>query len=71
MNGTGTIKALLLEKGFGFITREGEERDIYFNFATALKDIKPEELKVGDAVNVEFTEGENGKGPAATSVTRA
>ena len=64
---TGTIKTLT-EKGFGFIAREGEEKDLFFH-ANDLKDVTFNELKVGDAVSFDVEEGQ--KGPAAKNVMRA
>lgn len=63
----GTIKKLT-EKGFGFISREGEAKDLFFH-SKELQGVTYDELKVGDKVNFEETETE--KGPAATNVTRA
>lgn len=65
---TGTIKTLVKDKGFGFIAREGEEKDLFFH-STALNGVTFDELKEGDAVSFDVTEGM--KGPAATNVTRA
>jgi len=62
----GTIKTLT-EKGFGFITVDGEEKDLFFH-GNELKGVKYEELKVGDRVSFEKTDSE--KGPNATNVTR-
>ncbi len=64
---TGTIKTLT-EKGFGFIAREGEAKDLFFH-SNELKGVMFSELKVGDAVTFEVVNGE--KGPAATNVARA
>jgi CspA family cold shock protein len=64
---TGTIKTLT-PRGFGFIAREGEAKDLFFH-SKDLVGVTFDELKVGDAVTFEVTEGE--KGPAATSVKRA
>jgi len=64
---TGTIKNLT-EKGFGFITREGEEKDLFFH-SNDLNGVSFNELKVGDAVTFDVEEGQ--KGPAAKNVTRA
>jgi cold shock protein len=64
---TGTIKTLI-DKGFGFITREGETKDLFFH-SKELVGITFDELKVGDTVTFEV--GENEKGPAATKVTLA
>lgn len=63
----GTIKTLT-GKGFGFIAREGEEKDLFFH-SKELKDVTFDELKVGDTVTFEVVETE--KGPAAVSVSRA
>lgn len=63
----GTIKTLT-EKGFGFISREGEAKDLFFH-SKELQGVTYDELKVGDTVNFEVVDGE--KGPAATQVTRA
>lgn len=63
----GTIKTLT-EKGFGFISREGESKDLFFH-SNELKGVTFDELKVGDAVTFEVVDGE--KGPAATNVARA
>jgi len=62
----GTIKTLT-EKGFGFITVDGEEKDLFFH-KNELKDVSYEELKVGDRVSFEKAESE--KGPNAVNVTR-
>ncbi|MFA5877964.1 MAG: cold shock domain-containing protein [Candidatus Staskawiczbacteria bacterium] len=63
----GTIKTLT-GKGFGFISREGETKDLFFH-SKELQGVTFEELKVGDKVNFEVIETE--KGPAATNVSRA
>ncbi|MDO8264866.1 MAG: cold shock domain-containing protein [Candidatus Parcubacteria bacterium] len=63
----GTIKTLT-ERGFGFISREGEEKDLFFH-SKELKGVTFEELKVGDAVTFDLIESE--KGPAATNVSKA
>jgi len=48
----GTIKTLIPEKGFGFITVDGEEKDLFFH-RSELQDIAFEELKEGDKVSFE------------------
>jgi len=63
----GTIKSLPEGKRFGFISREGEEKDLFFH-SSELVGVTFEELKVGDAVTFEVVDGE--KGPAATKVSR-
>jgi CspA family cold shock protein len=63
---TGTIKTLT-DRGFGFISREGEEKDLFFH-SKELVGVTYDELKVGDTVSFEVVQGE--KGPAATGVSR-
>lgn len=63
----GTIKTLT-ERGFGFISREGEAKDLFFH-SKELVGVTFDQLKVGDKVTFELVQGE--KGPAATGVSRA
>ena len=63
----GTIKTLT-DRGFGFISREGEAKDLFFH-SKELVGVTFDELKVGDNVTFEVTEGQ--KGPAATNVSLA
>jgi len=63
---TGTIKTKT-EKGFGFIAREGETKDLFFH-SNDLKGITFDELNVGDTVNFDVVEGD--KGPSAKNVER-
>lgn len=64
---TGVIKTLT-DRGFGFISREGEAKDLFFH-SKELQGVTFDELKVGDAVTFEVVEGE--KGPSAVGVSRA
>lgn len=63
----GTIKTLT-ERGFGFISREGESKDLFFH-SKDLQGVTFDDLKVGDAVTFDVVESE--KGLAATKVARA
>ncbi|MBI5126344.1 MAG: cold shock domain-containing protein [Candidatus Taylorbacteria bacterium] len=63
----GTIKTLN-ERGFGFIAREGEVKDLFFH-SKNLNGVEFDALKVGDVVTFEVVQGE--KGPAAENVARA
>lgn len=63
----GTIKTLT-DRGFGFIAREGEEKDLFFH-SKDLNGVTFDDLKVGDAVTFEVVEGD--KGPSAKNVTLA
>lgn len=62
----GTIKTKT-PRGFGFIAREGEAKDLFFH-SKELKGVTFEELNEGDTVTFEVVQGE--KGPAAVGVSR-
>lgn len=64
---TGTIKKLI-NKGFGFIAREGEEKDLFFH-SKSLVGVQFSELNEGDAVS--FDVEDSPKGPNAVNVKRA
>ncbi len=64
---TGIVKTLN-PRGFGFIAREGETKDLFFH-SKDLNGVQFDALKEGDAVSFEVVQGE--KGPAAQNVTRA
>lgn len=62
----GTIKKKVEDRGFGFISRPGETKDLFFHS----KDVVGttfEQLREGDAVSFTLFQGE--KGPAAKDVT--
>jgi CspA family cold shock protein len=65
MNGTIKVKT---DRGFGFISREGETKDLFFH-SNDLSGVTFDELQVGEAVTFEVAEGP--KGPAAKNVKRA
>ena len=62
---TGTI-ARLTDKGFGFIAREGQEKDVFFH-SNNLVGVAFADLKVGDKVS--FDVEESPKGLNAVNVT--
>lgn len=62
----GTV-AKMMEKGYGFISREGESKDLFFH-ANELQNASFDDLKEGDKVTFEVTEGM--KGPQAVNVNR-
>lgn len=64
---TGTIKTLT-DRGFGFISREGEAKDLFFH-SKDLVGVAFDELKVGDTLSFEVADGP--KGPNAVNVSRA
>jgi CspA family cold shock protein len=64
---TGTI-ARLTDKGFGFISRDGEEKDLFFH-SNELVGVSFDELREGDKLTFEVAESP--KGPNAVKVSRA
>ncbi len=63
----GVIKNVT-DRGFGFITPEGEDKEVFFH-SSALVGVTFEELASGDAVTFETEESD--KGPRAVNVQRA
>jgi CspA family cold shock protein len=63
----GTIKTLT-DRGFGFITVEGQEKDLFFH-SKALVGVQFNELREGDAVT--FDSEMSPKGMNAVNVKRA
>jgi len=60
--------ARLTDRGFGFISREGSEKDLFFH-SNELQGVEFNELREGDEVTFEVAESP--KGPNATNVSRA
>ena len=63
----GTI-ARVTDRGFGFISREGEEKDLFFH-SNELQNVQFNDLREGDKVTFEVAEGP--KGLNATSINKA
>lgn len=63
---TGVIKRLT-DKGFGFITPDGEDKDVFFH-TSALVDVMFDDLREGDKVTFETEQSD--KGPRAVNVQR-
>ena len=62
----GTVKWFNAEKGYGFITVEGGDQDVFVHW-TAIEMDGYRSLEEGQQVR--FTVGEGAKGPQAESVT--
>jgi cold shock protein len=63
----GTI-ARLTDKGFGFIKRDGQEKDLFFH-SNELVNTTFNDLREGDTVTFEV--GDSPKGPNAVKVSKA
>ena len=67
----GTIKKIVLDRGFGFIA--GQPEDVFFHH-TSVVDNRFDDLKEGQTVEYEIAENDGprkGKGPRAASVKPA
>ncbi|OGH64375.1 MAG: cold-shock protein [Candidatus Magasanikbacteria bacterium RIFCSPHIGHO2_01_FULL_41_23] len=65
----GTIKTIVAEKNFGFITPENGGKDIFFHASSLVVGLEFSQLKAGDMVSFDVEESE--KGPRAANVTMA
>ena len=63
---TGTI-AKIMDKGFGFISVEGQDKDLFFHMNEINADF--DSLQQGQAVSFDIVDGP--KGPAAVNVNLA
>ena len=57
----------IMDKGFGFISREGEDKDLFFHMNEFDGDFNS--LKEGDVLSFDVEDGP--KGPSAVRVTKA
>ena len=64
---TGVVKWFNDEKGFGFITRDDGEKDVFVHFS-AIQGDGFKSLAEGQKVEFEVVQGE--KGPAAENVVK-
>jgi len=63
----GTVKSKT-DKGYGFISRDGEEKDLFFH-SNDLEGVTFDELQEGAEVTFEVVDGD--KGPSAKKVKLA
>ncbi len=61
----GTVKKLVSDKGFGFIS--GERGDVFFHHSAVIEG-SFDNLRVGQSVEYQVEQGQGGKGPRATNV---
>ncbi len=64
----GAIKKIVSDKGFGFISVDGQEKDLFFH-RNSLEEVTLDELKEGDKVTFEVEKSQ--KGDNAVNVRRA
>ena len=62
----GTVKRIMYEKNFGFLSVEGEEKDIFFH-RTGVKD---DFNDLRDGEEVEFDLEDTDRGPQATNIVK-
>ena len=60
---TGTIKKIIREKGFGFITPDDGSDDVFFHRSSLAPRLQFEDCNEGDSVQFQTRRGE--KGPVA------
>ena len=60
---TGTIKKIIREKGFGFITPDDGSDDVFFHRSSLAPRLQFEDFNEGDSVQFQTRRGD--KGPVA------
>ena len=65
----GEITSLFLDRGFGFVRVETQEKDVFFHLSGLKEGLNFGDLKSGDVVEFEIEQGE--KGPKAINMTLA
>jgi cold shock protein len=65
---TGTVKFFNTEKGFGFISPENGQKDVFVHYSSIVTDGGFRNLNEGD--RVEFETEASPKGPRATNVVK-
>ncbi|RLQ88319.1 cold-shock protein [Notoacmeibacter ruber] len=68
MSQTGTVKFFNAEKGFGFITPDGESKDVFVHIS-AVQASGLDTLSEGQKVSFETEPDRRGKGPKAVDLT--
>ena len=63
---TGTIKKILRDKGFGFITPDDGSEDVFFHRGSLAPRTQLEDFNEGDSVQFQTRRGD--KGPVAVAM---
>jgi CspA family cold shock protein len=63
---TGTIKKIMSDKGFGFITPDDGSDDVFFHRSRLAEKLRFEDLREGEEVQFQVRPGD--KGPQAFDV---
>jgi len=63
---TGTIKRIIADKGFGFITPDDGSDDVFFHRSRLASKLRFEDLREGEDVQFQVRSGD--KGPQAFDV---
>ncbi len=56
----GTVKTVVADKGFGFISVEGMEKDVFFHINNVSEELAERGIGPGDLVEFEMEETEKG-----------
>jgi len=62
----GTIKKVVRDKGFGFITPDDNSDDVFFHRSKLAPKVQFDDLREGDEVEFQVTKGD--KGPQAINL---
>ncbi len=65
----GTIKSLIVDKNFGFITPEDGSKDVFFHASGLSEGVDFSQLRVGDKASFDVEQSD--KGPRAINVVLA
>jgi cold shock protein len=71
MRMTGTIKKIITDKGFGFITPDEGKDEVFFHRSKLASQLYFEDLREGDEVEFLIRPGEKDRKPSTSDLARA